>query len=281
MSRSWGVVRYLHQVLPHWVPQVFVYVTQLGNAGLFFVVGALLYWYSDNREKCGFLLAATLGALSLTLALKGFFALARPPQMYHVVNASGYGFPSGHALGSTVFWFALALTLDRWSRAARLTVASVIVVAVCLARLVLGVHFAVDVIAGTAIGLVYLAVLVVWFRRRPKPAFALAVLWAFAALCIVVLMPPVTKALAETDLVDAVTALGGTLGALVAWELVGPPDGTVSHWTAAVGLLVLGTLSYIGLRAPLPLAVVFGINVVVQGGIVAYPKIVGRRGVSA
>ncbi len=281
MSRSWGVVKYLHHALPHWVPQLFVYITQLGNAGLFFVIGALLYWYSDDREKYGFLLAATLGALSLTLALKGFFALARPPKIYHVVNASGYGFPSGHALGSTVFWFLLALTLDRWSKAARLTVAGIIVVAVCLARLILGVHFAIDVVAGTAIGLVYLAILIVGFDRRPKPAFALGVVWAFAALCIVILLPPVTTALAKTDLTDAVTALGGTIGALVAWEWVGPPDGTVSHSTAIVGLLALGVLSVIGLRAPLPLGVVFAINVVVQGGILAYPKIVGRREVRA
>ena len=116
MSRGWGVVEFLHKVLPHWVQHVFVYLTQLGNAGLFFVLGALLYWFSDDRERYGFLLAATLGALSLTLALKGFFALARPPEAYHIVSATGYGFPSGHALGSTVFWFLLALTLDRWEQ---------------------------------------------------------------------------------------------------------------------------------------------------------------------
>ncbi len=281
MSRGWGVVEFFHQVLPHWIPQVFAYVTQLGNAGLFFVLGALLYWTSDDREKYGFLLAATLGALSLTLALKGFFALARPPETYHVVNASGYGFPSGHALGSTVFWVLLALTFDRGSRATRLAVASVIVALVCLTRLVLGVHFTVDVIAGVGVGLVYLAVLIGGFKRRPRPAFALAVLWAFAALCIVILMPPITAALAETDLVDAVTALGGTIGALIAWESVGPPDGTVSRSTAVVGLFSLGVLSYIGLRASLPLAAIFAINAVVQGGIVAYPKIVGRRGIRA
>ncbi len=281
MSRGLGVVKLLHEVLPHWVPQVFAYVTQLGNAGLFFVVGALLYWFSDDREKYGFLLAGTLGALSLTLALKGFFALARPPETFHVVSAAGYGFPSGHALGSTVFWFLLALTLDRWSKAARLTGAGVIVFLVCLSRLVLGVHFAVDVIAGVVIGLVYLAVLIHGLRRRPLPAFALAALCAFAALCVAVFMPPITAALAETDLVDAVTALGGTVGALVAWKAVGPPNGTVSRSTAVVGLLVLGVLSFIGLRVPLPLVVVFLINAAVQGGIVAYPKIVRRRGVRA
>ncbi|MFH5799642.1 phosphatase PAP2 family protein [Haladaptatus sp. CMAA 1911] len=279
MTRGWGVVELLHKTLPHWIPKVFSVVTQLGDAWLLFVLGALLYWYTDDRDTFGFLLGATLGALSLTLALKGFFALARPPDAIRFAEATGYGFPSGHALGSTVFWFLLALSLDRGSRRARLAAASVIVAVVCLSRLVLGVHFAVDVVAGVGVGLVYLAVVIWGLKRRPRAAFALAVLCAIAAVGIAVFMSPVEAALARTDLVDAVTALGGTLGAFVAWELVGPPDGTVGRWASVVGLLVFGILSAIGLRVPLPLVVVLLINAVVQGGIVVYPKMVDRRGI--
>jgi membrane-associated phospholipid phosphatase len=279
MTRGWGIVEHLHETLPHWVPKVFSVVTQLGDAWLLFVLGALLYWHTDDRDTFGFLLGATLGALSLTLALKGFFALARPRDAIRFAEATGYGFPSGHAIGSTVFWFLLALSLDRWSRRARLAAASVIVAVVCLSRLVLGVHFAVDVVVGVGIGLVYLAVLVRGLNRQPRAAFGVAVLCALAAYAVAVLLSPVETALAETGLVDAVTALGGTIGAFVAWELVGPPDGTVGRWASAVGLLVLGGLSVIGLKVPLPLVAVFVINAVVQGGIVAYPKMVGSRGI--
>ena len=279
MTRGWGVVELLHKTLPHWIPKVFSVVTQLGDAWLLFVLGALLYWHTDERDTFGFLLGATLGALSLTLALKGFFALARPRDAIRFAEATGYGFPSGHALGSTVFWFLLALSLDRWSRRTRLAAASVIVAVVCLSRLVLGVHFAVDVVAGVGIGLIYLAVVIWGLKRQPRAAFGVAVLCALAAYAVAVLLSPVETALAETGLVDAVTALGGTVGAFVAWELVGPPDGTVGRWASVVGLLAFGILSAIGLKVPLPLVAVFVINAVVQGGIVAYPKIVGRRGI--
>jgi membrane-associated phospholipid phosphatase len=279
MSRGWGVVELLHKTVPHWIPKVFTVITQLGDAWVFFALGALLYWYTDDRDTFGFLLGATLGALSLTLALKGFFALARPPETFRFVDATGYGFPSGHALGSTVFWFLLALSLDRWSRGVRLAAASVIVAVVCLSRLVLGVHFAVDVVAGVGIGLVYLAIVIWGLNRRPRAAFGLAVLCALAAYAVAVLLSPVETVLAETGLVDAVTALGGTIGAFVAWELVGPPDGTVGRWAGVIGLLVFGVLSAIGLKLPLPLVVIFAINAVVQGGIVTYPKIVGGRGI--
>ncbi len=81
--------------------------------------------------------------------------------------------------------------------------------------------------AGVGIGLVYLAVVIWGLNRRPRAAFGVAVLCALAAYAVAVLLSPVETALAETGLVDAVTALGGTVGAFVAWELVGPPDGTV------------------------------------------------------
>lgn len=279
MTRGWGVVEFLHKVLPRWMAEVFAFVTQLGDAWFLIALGALFYWYSDDRERFGFLLGATLGALSLTLALKGFFALARPPETFRIVDAAGYGFPSGHALGSTVFWVLLALSLDRWTRRVRLAVASVIVAVVCLARLVLGVHFTVDIVAGVGLGLVYLAVVVRGLNRRPRSAFALAVLCSIAAVGITMFMSPVEAALARTDPVDAVSALGGTVGAFVTWELIGPPNGTVGRGESVVGLLVFGALSAIGLELPLPLVVVFAINAVVQGGILAYPKIVGGRGV--
>ncbi len=93
MTRGWGVVELLHKTLPHWIPKVFSVVTQLGDAWLFFVLGALLYWYTDDRDTFGFLLGATLGALSLTLALKGFFALARPPEAIRFAEATRIRIP--------------------------------------------------------------------------------------------------------------------------------------------------------------------------------------------
>ncbi|WP_435155510.1 phosphatase PAP2 family protein [Haladaptatus sp. DFWS20] len=271
MPRGWGVIEALREILPKWAPEVFVYVTQLGDAWVYFLIGALCYWFSDDRERFAFVLAATLGALSLTLALKEFFALARPSETLQFIEATGYGFPSGHAIGSTVFWGILALTIDRWNRGIRIAGASVIVALVVLSRVVLGVHFAIDVLVGVAIGLVYLAFVVKGLRWRPTAAFGLAVVFALAAL-LLALRTSVTA----SNLFEPVAALGGTTGALILWSAIDPPDESIGYITGFVGLFVLGVLSYIGLEFPLPLAGVFVINAVVQGGIIAYPRLTGR-----
>lgn len=270
MPRGWGVIEALREILPRWAPEVFVYVTQLGDAWFMFVIGALWYWFSDDRERFAFVLAATLGALSLTLALKEFFALARPAETLRFAEASGYGFPSGHALGSTVFWGTLALAIDRWNRGIRIAGASVIITLVVLSRVVLGVHFAIDVVVGVAIGLAYLAVVVNGFRWRPAPVFGLAVVFAVVA----VLLAWQTSVV--HNLFDAVAALGGTTGALLLWRAVDSPDEPVTPVAGVIGLLILGVLSYIGLELSIPLVAVFAVNAVAQGGIIAYPRIVGR-----
>ncbi|WP_458208237.1 phosphatase PAP2 family protein [Haladaptatus sp. NG-SE-30] len=274
MTRGWGIVEALRELLPIWVRELFVFVTQLGDAWLLFLIGALLYWFGDDRERFGFVIAATLGGLSLTLALKGFFARPRPPHALQFVHASGYGYPSGHAIGSTVFWGALAVTIDRWKTWLRVTGAGVVVALVALSRLVLGVHFAVDVLVGVVVGVAYLAIVVKGLDRRPVAAFALAVVSALAA----VLIAFSSSATGTVGLrFDSIAALGGTTGALLTWMALGPPNEGVSAPKVVVGLLSLGGLSYLGLEWPLPLVAVFGINAIVQGGMLAYPKIAGEK----
>ncbi|MFB9805689.1 phosphatase PAP2 family protein [Haladaptatus pallidirubidus] len=217
MARGWGVIELVRGILPGWAPELFVFVTQLGDVWFLFVVGALCYWFNDDRERFAFVLAVTLGALALTLALKEFFALARPSEALRFVDSTGYGFPSGHAIGSTVFWGTLALAVDRWNRGIRIAGAAAIVTLVILSRIVLGVHYAIDVVVGVAVGLAYIAFVVKGLRWRPTPAFGFAVVIALAAV-LLALQPPTT----EYGLFDSVAALGGAVGALLFWREVGP-----------------------------------------------------------
>ncbi|WP_227374900.1 phosphatase PAP2 family protein [Haladaptatus halobius] len=270
MSRGWGIVELLREILPGWAPEAFVYVTQLGDAWFLFVLLSLLYWFGDDRERWGFVLAATLGALALTLLLKGLFGLPRPPEAFQFAHASGYGFPSGHAIGSTVVWGLLALSIERAHHRIRVAVAAVVVALVALSRLVIGVHFAVDVVVGVVVGLVYLVVVVRGLNWRTRPTFALATGIAFAAMVVAVLVAP------RNWTVDSVAAFGGTTGALLAWFTMDHPlNARVGSVAAVVGLLMLGALTYAGLRLSLPLPAVFVINAVSQGGILAYPRVVG------
>lgn len=208
----------------------FAGVTQLGDVWFYFLTLASAYWFGDtvagsDRRHAAFLLGCALTALALSTTLKGIFSLPRPPGATVAIGADrlpsllrafyadaatadGTGFPSGHALGAMLVWGGAALVLES-ERRTRLLVGGLVVFLVGLSRVVLGVHYLVDVLAGWTVGGVALAVL---FRvdadRKPGRVFSLAALVALVG------------AVTNPDAIH-LTALGATLGARITWGAVG------------------------------------------------------------
>ncbi|WP_231188252.1 phosphatase PAP2 family protein [Haladaptatus sp. DYF46] len=77
----------------------------------------------------------------------------------NITTAEGSGFPSGHALGTTIVWGGLALVLDRRTDRLRVGVAGIVVGLVSLSRLVLGVHYFINVLVGIVLGIIGLRIL--------------------------------------------------------------------------------------------------------------------------
>ncbi|MFB6171139.1 MAG: phosphatase PAP2 family protein [Haloarculaceae archaeon] len=286
-------------VLPEPVVAVFVLVTQLGDTWLLFVVLTALYLLGDrvpvvgrgvDRRDAAFLIALGLAAAALTAILKGAFHHPRPagydvatapalvpvalrPLYVSAATASGYSFPSGHAVGSTAVYGALALVGEERRR--RLLGAAVVVALVALSRVVIGVHFPVDVVAGVAIGAGLLAV--AWWLARDAPgrAFLLVAVLALIELAV------------RGFTFDALVVLGAAVGARVTWGSLGGavPDrpGREARLLAAVGLpvvVVLFGLTYAAdalvpgaFAAPVVGFVGAGITL---GVLVALPAVAGR-----
>lgn len=109
----------------------------------------------------------------LNLQMKAWFARARPELAEALRDAHGYSFPSGHAMGATFTFGALAYLafriLHRWRwRAVALSFCCTMIVAIAASRIYLGVHWISDVGAGIAAGLIWLATTTVayeTFRR--------------------------------------------------------------------------------------------------------------------
>jgi len=126
-------------------------VSALGTEGFYLTLVLFIYWCWD--EKRGFRLGLLL-ILSgwLNLCLKDFFMQPRP---FHLDPSLGlafepsYGFPSGHAQNSLVFWFCLI----PWLRNRVFTLAAPGMVALIgFSRLYLGVHFPTDILGGWVLG---------------------------------------------------------------------------------------------------------------------------------
>jgi len=143
--------------LPEAITALFWWLTHLGNPYLLLACVALAYLLGDrvgiSRRSAAFALGLGLCAIGLTIGLKHFFGLPRPPISYR----DGLGFPSGHALGSTMFWGGVAVLANRGEWRQRLAVAAAVIVTVALSRVLIGVHYVADVVAGVAIGVFFLA----------------------------------------------------------------------------------------------------------------------------
>jgi undecaprenyl-diphosphatase len=77
-----------------------------------------------------------------------------------VADALGPSFPSGHALGSAVFWTTCAVLVMPRVRRPLLVLAGAVVLALLVAasRVLLGVHYLSDVTGGLLLGLGWAAV---------------------------------------------------------------------------------------------------------------------------
>lgn len=289
IGHSVGAIELLRGILPQVVETWFAAVTFLGDPWLLLVVLLLLYWFVD-RELGLRVMGLALAASALVLILKATFALGRPtvgppvpvgaipdvvrPLYVDAVEPGGYSFPSGHATGATVTWGAIAWLTDVGDRRKRLTAAGVVVALVATSRVVLGVHFATDVVAGVVLGVAFLAVALSVLDRFPVDAvtgtMALALLVGLLAIPVV--------GFGE----DAQLVLGAAVGGIAVWEFVGVPSdpwpGTPSGvGYAALGFLALGVVVAAGASLPVPGGLVPTMAVAV-GSVLALPAGIERVG---
>jgi len=121
-----------------------------GIVSIFLLVTKRFRWFAYLAITAG-------GGALLDWELKRYFARARPALADMLMRASGYSFPSGHAMGSTVVLLALSYlamrTATHWRwKAAVLALAWTLIVAVALSRVYLGAHWMSDVGAGIVAG---------------------------------------------------------------------------------------------------------------------------------
>jgi membrane-associated phospholipid phosphatase len=143
------VLRVLQVVLDPWVFRLLV----LGVA--------VWLWLRGARRLAAWGITTTVMGGALGVLLKGVVSRARPAFDQPVAHASGYSFPSGHALNSFLGTGVLILVflpvLSRAGRSLAYVLGAVIVLLTGFDRVALGVHYVSDVVAGWIIALACLA----------------------------------------------------------------------------------------------------------------------------
>jgi membrane-associated phospholipid phosphatase len=188
-----------------------------GSETFYTLLFPLIYWCIDIRlgRQLGPLFMFTVWANAW---LKEWWARPRPfhisDEVNNVVDALGFGVPSGHTQMTVVLWGGISLRVRRWWFYA---LVALYVAAMGLSRIVLGVHFPQDVGIGLLLGLATLG-LFAWGERsldawlRSPSGWGQAGLVLAASGLMLLIHPALVPASSAETLELAVTPIGVFLG---------------------------------------------------------------------
>lgn len=144
--------------------QFFLLVTFIGSSACLLPANILLVVAAVRQRSTHALRIAftSLGSLGMMYTFKYFFARPRPSSILPEI-ATGYSFPSGHTLNSTVFFGVLFFylytrSISRGMQITLLAVFSVLILFIGFSRVYLHVHYTTDVVAGLFLGISWLSI---------------------------------------------------------------------------------------------------------------------------
>lgn len=140
-----------------------VFITNLASVTFLTVatvLTALVLWVRKQYAwALFFILINALGGVFNGI-LKTLFKRQRP-DVLPLIEQGGYSFPSGHSMGSFIFYGALSFMLfyllkGKWKKTIAAILAACMIFLVGLTRIYLGVHYPSDVLGGFLIGAAWL-----------------------------------------------------------------------------------------------------------------------------
>ena len=153
------------QSLGGWLVSLMKFFSFLGTEEFYLIIAPAILWCWDAALGLQLGLSLMISA-SFNSIFKLVFHGPRPYWLDHRVaglaSETSFGIPSGHSQNAMVLWGTLA---HRFQKATGWILAGIIIFLIGLSRLVLGVHFLQDVLAGWLLGGLILWILIK--IRRP------------------------------------------------------------------------------------------------------------------
>jgi undecaprenyl-diphosphatase len=156
--------------LPRFLADIFLFITYLAEPtvvlGIGVVVILVLALVHERRVAALVLSGFVIGDV-LAEFFKSFFLRIRPPELLYLLPRTGYSFPSGHAIVAMVFYgfmgYCLMEAVPESSPAKRrliVCITALIVFLIGASRVILGYHYASDVVGGWLLGGAVLSLLI-------------------------------------------------------------------------------------------------------------------------
>ncbi|MBE7064909.1 MAG: phosphatase PAP2 family protein [Ruminococcaceae bacterium] len=157
---------------------LFTLITQLGDAGIIWIIIAVICLFFKKTRKTGICMgmALIMGLLFGNLLLKNAIARERP-YTYEIASMTAdkvkelislphdYSFPSGHTQAS----FAAATSVFMYNKKYG-TAAYVLAALIAFSRMYIYVHFPTDIIGGMLLGIIY-GIVSFYLIKRFAPRF--------------------------------------------------------------------------------------------------------------
>ena len=162
---------------PDWMAPAARDISSLGGTTLLLAItvgtAGFLLLSGKARAVWLVLLAPATGTVAVAV-LKAIFARPRPDIVPHLETVTSYSFPSGHSMLTAIVYLTLGALVagmlpDRRKKVYVLLAAVTITALVGMSRMMLGVHYPTDVLAGWAAGLTWA---ILWWlaeRRLQRP----------------------------------------------------------------------------------------------------------------
>lgn len=168
---------WVHAHSQPWLDRLMLNVTYGGDWRFLLLVtlaSVAFLFFGHQRKRASLLLGLAFGLSYLANhLLKSIFQRQRPELWDVFARPSSYSFPSGHAMSSMMVYGVAALLfaeLYPQHRRAWLGGAALWILLIGFSRIYLGVHWLSDVVAGFAIGLMFVYALVRWYKLSEPAA---------------------------------------------------------------------------------------------------------------
>lgn len=250
----WGLnfIIMIQQIDTPLLDSFFRAITSLGDELFYLLLFSFLLWcvdfYLGIRVGIIFLLSVYVNS-----GVKEIFQQPRPfdilPEIQKV-QASGYGFPSGHAQSSLVVWGSIAYWKKQtWIR----NLSILLILLIAFSRIYLGVHFPTDILGGWLFGGLILILSSFIFLKIKLDFIQCNMIFKIIG---VTLFPVILLQIQSSpDIISSVAALTGVgYGLLLFHSFIGeirPGNWLKRLFSFLVGIIGIGIL-YLGLKLILP-----------------------------
>lgn len=153
---------------------IFKYFTKFGNTvtiALLFIISFSILYFKVKDKIASYWLAVNTVLISGigNISLKYLFNRPRPA-VEHLVAAKHSSFPSGHAMGSMLFYGTLIFLAYKYidNKAMRLVIQialGIVILLIGISRIYLGVHYPTDILGGFLLGGCWLTFSYPYFKK--------------------------------------------------------------------------------------------------------------------